>query len=219
MVDDVCRAIAWTKTFIMQRSKEQTPLILMGHSAGAHLCAMAVVRRALSEAGLRAEEGSFLGWSCSDLSALVGLSGVYHISDHFEHEATRGVSEVSPMCGRKKNLFTTAGLADPVMGADRSLWDNNSPSKLVEDLRGEEGLRLSRCLPPVLLLHGTDDVVVPVSSSFRFFSALKRIQHSSCKLRYLAGCDHGLGIYEDTGGASKFWAEVIAQDVLMASKR
>ena len=98
MVDDVCRAIAWTKTLIMQRSKEHTPLILMGHSAGAHLCAMAVVKRALSEAGLRAEEGGILGWSCSDLSGVKeeggregvrSLSaGVYHTSYHVSPSAS-----------------------------------------------------------------------------------------------------------------------------------
>eukprot|EP00960_Hanusia_phi_P017204 506567-Hanusia_phi.AAC.1 len=137
-----------------------------------------------------------------------------------------------PMCGRKKNLFTTAGLADPVMGRERSDWDLHSPSKLLEvccpillsfllvlsmlsllprvppevlppavqsvsvpsvspvykrltaaqDLQGEEAFRYKKafvslceldvsashhdhrrvasCLPPTLLLHGSDDLVV-----------------------------------------------------------
>jgi hypothetical protein len=66
------------------------------------------------------------------VSAFVGCSGVYHISEHYLHEQSRGVHLISPMCGNQKSRITTAGMAPPVMGLDPARWDIYSPRCLVE---------------------------------------------------------------------------------------
>ncbi len=73
-------------------------------------------------------------WEPEHVAAFVGCSGVYHISEHYLHEKTRGVHLISPMCGNKKTTpaITTAGKAPPVMGLDPARWDMYSPRSVVE---------------------------------------------------------------------------------------
>ena len=71
-------------------------------------------------------------WEPEHVSVFVGCSGVYHISEHYLHEQSRGVHLISPMCGTQKNRITTAGMAPPVMGLDPARWDMYSPRSVVE---------------------------------------------------------------------------------------
>ena len=137
------------------------PLVLVGHSAGAHLVALALTRRcglADLAAGcgrgagdVSGEEGADgFGWEPEEVGAFVGIrcgdwlcgcartssrthvraeptqprraapvraraqararrSGVYHIAEHRAFEARRGVADISPMCGTRRNMLTPAG--------------------------------------------------------------------------------------------------------------
>lgn len=58
---------------------------LVGHSSGAHICALALI------------EGCCTSRHHDVVNGYVGLSGVFSIPDHFEWEKQRGVEELSPM--------------------------------------------------------------------------------------------------------------------------
>jgi len=57
--------------------------------------------------------------NCSALFSLTGLAGVYHIAEHYEHEAKRGIEFISNM-------------ARAMYGPDH--FDRLSPALLVAEL-------------------------------------------------------------------------------------
>ncbi|CEG09089.1 Carboxylesterase NlhH [Afipia felis] len=68
-IDDAAEAIRWTVDHIVEFSGDPRRLIVMGHSAGAHIAAMlAFDRKRLAKVGLVASR---------DLSAMIGLAGPY----------------------------------------------------------------------------------------------------------------------------------------------
>lgn len=104
----------------------------------------------------------------SSVKAFVGLAGVYHIGDHYEHEAWRGVEEYSSMT--------------PAMyGPDH--FDRFSPTTILHNLDAPISL------PRMVLVHGTKDIVVPVSSSQKMTDALVHVS-ANVSLRLIPGCDH-----------------------------
>lgn len=104
----------------------------------------------------------------SQLAGAVLLSGVYDPMTHWNWEDRRGVAEISPMT--------------PACGGYGSLQEVSSV-----DLAMGPGCEL----PPIHLVHGGSDAVVPYTSSLQFFRALRL--SSRCKaatLSILDGVDH-----------------------------
>ena len=64
---------------------------LMGHSAGAHLCTMALLHRAASAGRRLTEQYDQQPVDVRMPAAFVGIAGVYDISQHFDYERRRGV--------------------------------------------------------------------------------------------------------------------------------
>ena len=105
-----------------------------------------------------------------DIKGYIGLSGVFNIVHHYQFEQRRHMHEVSPMkaaCLGEQN------------------FERFSPSLLVGSLSQDN---LDR-IPPVLLVHGADDIVVPLSSSERLHQALVGAGLAS-HLHVLPGTDH-----------------------------
>lgn len=102
------------------------------------------------------------------VKAVIGLAGVYHIGDHYEHETSRGVEDVSCMAR--------------VMYGE-SHFDRFSPTRLCHSL--SRGVRL----PKIVLLHGTKDYVVPESSSVKFCDVLRDL-YVDVALHIIPDCDH-----------------------------
>nr|XP_022318838.1 probable isoprenylcysteine alpha-carbonyl methylesterase ICME isoform X1 [Crassostrea virginica] len=102
------------------------------------------------------------------VKAVIGIAGVYHIGDHYEHETSRGVEDVSCMAR--------------VMYGE-SHFDRFSPTRLCHSLFRGVGL------PKIVLLHGTEDYVVPDSSSIKFCDVLRDL-YVDVALHILPGCDH-----------------------------
>ena len=104
--------------------------------------------------------------NCS-VAGFVGLAGPYDPEDHNRgHETMRGVNEVSPLV--------------PAMGGESEMHKYTA-QKYVND---------ADSLPPVLLIHGKDDSVVPLRSSVNFFVSLRRAGHSNAQVLILPGVDH-----------------------------
>uniref|UniRef100_A0A0B7A7P4 BD-FAE-like domain-containing protein n=1 Tax=Arion vulgaris TaxID=1028688 RepID=A0A0B7A7P4_9EUPU len=105
---------------------------------------------------------------CKCIKAFIGLAGVYSISEHFQHETYRGIEDVSYMCRAH-------------YGEDH--FARFSPKEIIRSL--------GRCLslPVMVLVHGMNDYIAPMSSSLSFADALADI--SACvKVKVIPGCDH-----------------------------
>jgi dipeptidyl aminopeptidase/acylaminoacyl peptidase len=128
----------------------------VGHSAGGHLAALAVIGGADFGAGCPYPPVTGV--------ALVGLAGVYDTS-------------------------APGGLPDAFVGASREqdpqAWARANPVSRLLAGRRVDGLS-------VLLLHGADDDVVPLSQSIRFQAAL-RDAGARVRLVLVPGADH-LGV-------------------------
>ena len=104
-----------------------------------------------------------------DACGFIGLSGPYDPEAHNRgHETMRGVNEVSPLV--------------PAMGGASNMG-KFAARKYVQG---------AASLPPVLLVHGKDDTVVPLSSSVNFFVALRRAGHANSSVALLPGVDHSM---------------------------
>ncbi|TSN86062.1 WD repeat and FYVE domain-containing protein 3 [Bagarius yarrelli] len=96
MVQDISDSLMWVREngHLFQLNKDN--IVLIGHSAGAHLCALTTLFL------LEGTESLFIEPSrqneiINSIKGLIGLSGVYDIMDHYEHEKTRGVEYISAM--------------------------------------------------------------------------------------------------------------------------
>ncbi|GAB5031269.1 isoprenylcysteine alpha-carbonyl methylesterase icmel1-like [Nannochloropsis oceanica] len=143
-------------------SIDDTPIFLSGHSSGAHVCSLLLLRQALGLPGHATLPRPIAGF--------IGLSGVYDVAAHHEYEARRGVHEISGMgpCN--------GGLAG---------FHRNSPTTLAGMLTAEQAEKL----PPCLILHGVEDETVPFTSSLVFANCLEG-HGGRVKTGWLPGMDH-----------------------------
>ncbi|CAG2192096.1 PCME [Mytilus edulis] len=102
------------------------------------------------------------------IKVVIGLAGVYNISDHFEHESRKGIEDISCM-------------ARAMYGQE--YFDRFSPIVLSRTLSPNASA------PCVLLLHGTEDYVVPVTSTTKLAEALQD-NMMDVTVRIIPGCDH-----------------------------
>lgn len=130
---------------------------LIGHSSGVHIGLLAVAQRAER-------------WALNDIDDkhlkfdyVIGLSGVYTISEHFDFEVSRGVEEISSM--KAAAGFTVES------------FDYFSPAARLAKISSFEEQPFEK-LPQILLLHGDEDVVVPFTSARR---TVRLLQSIGCK--------------------------------------
>jgi acetyl esterase/lipase len=102
------------------------------------------------------------GRSATELCGLVGMSGVYDVQAEYDYYARQGVMPQ---------------LIAEVMGGG----DNLAAASPVRYVRPD--------LPPVLLIHGTEDETVPPSIAREFHTALKQAGAES-RLDLMAGVGH-----------------------------
>ncbi|XP_041364551.1 probable isoprenylcysteine alpha-carbonyl methylesterase ICME [Gigantopelta aegis] len=105
---------------------------------------------------------------CKSVKAFIGLAGVYKIEDHYIHESDRGIEDVSSM-------------ARAMYGEDH--FDRFSPTVIIKNLAR------SISLPKIVLVHGTEDYIVPLTSTTKFADALSDIL-ADVTVRIVPGCDH-----------------------------
>eukprot|EP00884_Botryococcus_braunii_P002343 jgi/Botrbrau1/12109/Bobra.0186s0030.1 len=97
MAAEVSAALSWVLDHVHSYGGNPKQVSLVGHSAGAHLCALALIQRALG-----AQQPPFQASLASPLdsrmpSKFVGVAGVYDLAKHYEHEANRGVQHISTL--------------------------------------------------------------------------------------------------------------------------
>jgi|APGre2960657444_1045066.scaffolds.fasta_scaffold00026_28 acetyl esterase/lipase len=85
MVLEVQAAVEWVQRNVARFGGDAARVSVVGHSAGAHLAASAVLSRARAPPPL------------PPLHAFVGIAGVYDVAEHFRFETWRGVQNLSTM--------------------------------------------------------------------------------------------------------------------------
>ncbi|KAF8945007.1 hypothetical protein BGZ47_003397 [Haplosporangium gracile] len=144
MEEDVQMAIHWTQEHCETYGGDPNQIYLMGHSAGAHLCSLTIIKDCVRQwmnttrqerqesirqspvlagllqecafqEGMSLETDKDLGRALLRLRGLILCSGVYNISAHLEHEKIRGVEEVSAMSRVMGNSLLSFGMNSPSM--------------------------------------------------------------------------------------------------------
>ena len=175
---DVAAVLRWTAENAKRFGGDPDRIVLMGHSSGAHISSLCMLRALQSQSQSQSQTDSDAAspssssssataaasataspaacagtWAIPRLHGFIGLAGVYDISDHYEFESARGVHELSPMAPANGGPSNFAAHSCTIAAAALS------PSQRAQ-------------LPPCLLLHGLTDRTVPYASSVRFGYAL-----------------------------------------------
>lgn len=158
-------------------------ITLMGHSSGAHISALMAVERI--ERCIQ-QKRDCLDSDTLHFDNLVGLSGVYSISHHFDFEAMRGVEQLSPMmpcCGYTRDSFDHFSPAIRL----QSLLSRNFTLGCGKNVRVDD--LVHRLIPDMLLIHGVEDSTVPFTSTSEAARIFRSCGVRSCKERYQI-CGH-----------------------------
>jgi acetyl esterase/lipase len=159
MAAEVSAALTWALDAAPALGGGAAPRVaLAGHSAGAHLCALALLARAGgagdSTVDAAASEASTRNADARMPALFLGMAGCYDVGEHFEYERGRGVETLSTMaraCGGAANFAA----ASPAVA-----------------LRAG-GPRAAAALPPTLLLASRADGVVPARQTAALEAALR----------------------------------------------
>ena len=126
---ETAAAIAWTLDNIQEYGGDPAQVVVSGHSAGAHLAALAL---------FAPQYLADLGHEPTEVCAFLGLSGVYDIAAQKQFNNAKG--EDIP-------------IMRAVMGGEENFTEASPTTYVRENL------------PPVTLIHGERDDVVPASIS------------------------------------------------------
>jgi acetyl esterase/lipase len=171
MVTEVGEALDWVVDHCV-RSKDQR-VVLVGHSAGAHLCAMLLLERSSS-----AGDSS----TCIP-HRFVGMAGVYDIARHYDYETSRYVHHLSTM-------------KRAVGGPSR--FRMHSPAVLLRNAEEYRELDVRR-LPAIHLMASRKDVTVPHIESADLHDVLKDRGCADVTLSLYEDVGHGDFVVEWQG--------------------
>jgi acetyl esterase/lipase len=164
---DVKRAIVWVKEHIAAYGGDPNFVVLTGGSAGGHLSALA----ALSPNDPAFQPG-FEG-SDTSVQGAVPLYGIYDLRDW---DGRGGPPHALRLIER--SVLKTSPASDP------ELWRRASPISWV----GPDA-------PPMMLVHGTNDSLVPVDGARRMAEALRRSSTQPVVYAELPYAQHAFDLY------------------------
>ena len=164
MIQDVIRAVAWTKANITSYNGDPDFVALTGGSAGGHLVALAALASDVD--GLRPE----LGDADCTVDACIPVYGLYDLLD--QNQAMEvGASEI--------RSFMTRFVMPKSYCEDAALWEKISPIN-----------HISPSAPPMLILHGQHDSLADLESAKAFAESLSRISKNKVTFVDLPGQQH-----------------------------
>lgn len=129
-----------------------------------------------------------------NVDLFIGLAGVYDIKKHYLFEKNRGVHVISPMAaaaGGKSGFkecspTIVARELQELFSEQTKLQSQQQQSQLQDKQLSTNNNRtiaavsnqnwIRKCLPYTVLIHGTDDLVVPASSSAEFLEAINALK-------------------------------------------
>jgi acetyl esterase/lipase len=164
---DVKRAIAWVKANIAEYGGDPDFVVITGGSAGGHLSALAA---------LSANQPEFQpGFEEADTSVQAGVP-FYGVYDLLDWNGRGGPSS--------SVRFMERVILKSSPETDRARWVKASPLSWV----GPDA-------PPMMILHGANDSLVPVDGARRLARALRASSHSPVVYAELPRAQHAFDIY------------------------
>lgn len=152
MIQDIADCLVWARESGPKFKFDKDNMVLIGHSAGAHLSSLTTLFLIEEREELFIETAKQLEVTMA-IRGVIGLSGVYNIMDHYQHEQMRAVEYVSTMHKAMNGVEN---------------FPYYSPTHILKKFH-EKNLKR---VPPFCLLHGTNDIIVPEASSTRFSELL-----------------------------------------------
>lgn len=168
---DVKRAIAWTRATIASHGGDPSFLAVTGGSAGGHLAALAALT-----AGDPEYQPGFADLDTS-VQACVPLYGVYDVADL----AGTGRREI---LGLWEQRVMKARLAD-----DPAAFERASPVA-----------RVHAGAPPMFVVHGRNDTLVPVEQARRFVAELRAVSRQPVAYAELPLAQHAFEVVRSVRG-------------------
>jgi acetyl esterase/lipase len=162
---DVKRALAWTKANIADHGGDPSFVVITGGSAGGHLAALAALTPDLASFQPGFEDAD------TSVAAAVPFYGVYDFTNR-DGSASRALV---PFLERR---VMRSALAD-----DRAVWHEASP---VSHVRPDA--------PPFFVLHGTNDVLVPVEQARSFVRCLRGASRNPVVYAELPRAQHAFDV-------------------------
>ena len=164
---DVKRAIAWVKANIAEYGGDPDFVVITGGSAGGHLSALAALSANAPEFQPGFEEAD------TSVRAGVPFYGVYDLIDWDGRGGPASTIRFMERVVMKSSPVT-----------DRELWQKASPLSWA-----------SPDAPPMMILHGTNDSLVPVDGARRMARALRASSTSPVVYAELPRAQHAFDIY------------------------
>jgi acetyl esterase/lipase len=186
---DLKRAIAWIREHIAEYGGDPELLVVTGGSAGGHLCSMVA---------LTANDPEYQpGFEQVDTSvaACISFYGIYDFRDreqHWKHTGFRRLLERQVMKATVEAAPDAYDKASPIM-------------------------RITPDAPPFVVIHGTNDTLVPVESARRFVAAFRAVAREPIVYVELPGAQHAFEIFPSfrtalvLGGVERFLAWLLSR--------
>jgi acetyl esterase/lipase len=162
---DVKRAIAWTRATIAEHGGDPGFLAITGGSAGGHLAALAALTPDVAAFQPGFEDAD------TSVAAAIPLYGVYDFTDR-HHVANAGL-----------DWLLAGQVMKTSLGDDRAAWELASPMSHV----GPEA-------PPLFVLHGANDTLVPVEQAREFATMLRATSRAPVVYAELPRAQHAFDV-------------------------
>lgn len=180
MIEDVLAAIAWVKAHAAAHGGDPRFVALTGGSAGGHLAALAALAH------------DDPAWNPAGADARVDVAvPLYGRFDFLDRRHRLG--------GRRDHLLhgfmSDKVMPAPPVGAAVALWHAASPLD-----------RLRPDAPPMLVVHGTGDTLLPHGEAAEFADALARASTAPVRFVALPGIQHAYDVF----ASALTWAHVRA---------
>ena len=162
---DVKRALVWVRDHIEEYGGDPRFVVIAGGSAGGHLAALAALTPGDPEYQPGFEDRD------TSVEACVPFYGVYDFTNR------RGVSQGG------MRLLLERLVVKAALDSERDRFDRASPMS-----------RVRRDAPPFMILHGTNDTLVPVGEARLFAELLRDASRSAVVYAELPGAQHAFEI-------------------------
>ncbi|XP_052137985.1 probable isoprenylcysteine alpha-carbonyl methylesterase ICMEL2 isoform X2 [Oryza glaberrima] len=199
MVSDASQGISYVCNNIASYGGDPNRIYLVGQSAGAHIAACALIEQAVKESS-----GQFISWSVTQIKAYFGLSGGYSVFGHIGRFLWKILSSAylikhwkHVIFFQSSNKYNMHSLVDHFheRGLNRSIFfsimegeeslSRYSPEIVVK----QSSSQTIALLPPIVLMHGTEDYSIPSSASQTFADVLQQAG-AQAKLQLYEGKTH-----------------------------
>ncbi|KAG4106234.1 alpha/beta-hydrolase [Neocallimastix lanati (nom. inval.)] len=185
MVDDVYKAINWTYKNISKYGGDKKKIYVCGHSSGAHLTALTLIKSTLhlKNKGIPLK-------SLPALKKIILLNGPYAFDQEFIAYNLKSLGGMSPVAQDiEQQLLLQQLMVKYIM--DESI----SPVAILKKLK-KNSISNKFNVEKLVFFYTSDDAVIPESSSKQLMTELLRI--SQCSLEYIY--EEGLGHSTITDG-------------------